>query len=394
MRFSFLCHEFPPIGGGAASALDSLTRTLAKRNYAVQIITIGYTSTKQQVRMDEFGREIVLLPARRRTLLAPGKVELLLSVTSLAWYSHSHVQRFAPTSPVAYFAFPAGLVGSFLRWKTKIPLVVSLRGSDVPGFSNARWGKSHRIQRLLIWPAFRFADRIIANGEFLTSLANQPFSDLPSPVVNVPNGIDLDSYTPNRSSTPHVPLKLLVVGQLIPRKRCDLLLQAIASTDDLPQVVAITFVGDGPQRTTLEQYATSELGQTPVNFLGAVSRERMPTVYAEHDVLVHLSSSEGVSNVIMEAIASGLALIATKDAVDGEIKRQMPDLLTAPTLKDIQDRLYTFLKSPDSIRLAGKRNRTIAEQRSWEVQTDVFLKTVRTCPIVTEGNAVDSVGNG
>jgi hypothetical protein len=53
LRLSFISHEFPPIGGGASSALDAITKRLSQRGHFVQILTIGLTDKISEASQEE-----------------------------------------------------------------------------------------------------------------------------------------------------------------------------------------------------------------------------------------------------------------------------------------------------------------------------------------------------
>lgn len=376
MKLTFLCHEFPPLGGGASTALDALTIALARQNYSVQIITIGYRILKTEHHTDSFGREIVRLPAFRRSLLAPGGMELLLSLAALSTISGFHVKRFHPDVIIAYFAFPAGLSGLLLARLFRIPLVVSLRGSDVPGFSAERWGKTKKLQSILLEPVWKYADLMIANGTHLATLGESAFDGMRANIKSVPNGVNTDQFKPHANKRTNGRVRLLFVGQLIARKRCAMILEAIKSSDVLLHGTELTVVGDGPLHEALSKQAEMIGPSAAITFLGAVSRDKMPEIYAENEVIIHLSKAEGVSNVIMESISAGLVIVATNTAVDPEIAGSLPDLLPDDSLSTLTNRLVELVQNRGTINSISQRNRTLALQYDWKEQGIKFIETI------------------
>ena len=151
MRLSFLSHAFPPIGGGAASALDALTRGLARRRHPVQILTSGLGNRRTEEN-DQPGREVLRFGVGRRHTISPSARELLRSYLALRYASLRPLRRFSPDVIVAFFAFPAGLAALGVGRRLGRRVVVSLRGSDVPGFSDERWGILRFAHRFLVRP--------------------------------------------------------------------------------------------------------------------------------------------------------------------------------------------------------------------------------------------------
>lgn len=324
LRILFLSHEFPPTGGGAATALDHLSRALACQGHAIGIITIGIGRGDEH-ETDPFGRLIIRLGARRRSLLAPSATELFRSYLALRFRSAQYAEGFRPDVLVAFFTFPAGRAALHLRHKIKVPLMVSLRGSDVPGFSPTRWGLLQRIQPTIVRPVWKSADLLSANGERLVQLARRfnPSRE----VLNLPNGVDTQMFFPAPTPPQKPPLKILCVGQLISRKRCLELLAGFqwALTQGLD--AELTFVGDGPLRTALQRAASNPALASRVRISGLVPRSNLPDLYRQHHVLAHLSSAEGISNVVLEALASGLTVIGTSSAQVAQSSPSEPHIL-------------------------------------------------------------------
>jgi glycosyltransferase involved in cell wall biosynthesis len=127
------------------------------------------------------------------------------------------------------------------------------------------------------------------------------------------NVVDTDRYRPtNGRRKIGGPVHLIAVGRLDRPKRFDRFLAIMARLRKLTATrIKATIIGEGSLRTVLERQA-AELGLLDglVEFRGAVSD--MPAVYQEADILVLTSDYEGTPNVALEAMASGLALVATR----------------------------------------------------------------------------------
>ncbi|WP_295045175.1 glycosyltransferase [uncultured Paracoccus sp.] len=122
-------------------------------------------------------------------------------------------------------------------------------------------------------------------------------------------GIDPASYR-HADRTP--PLRhLLFVGRLVPVKGVSVLIRAFGGiARDVPQAV-LTIVGDGPERAGLQRLV-SHLGlQDRIRFTGARTQQQVAAHMAEADLFVLPSFAEGLPVVLMEAMASGLPVIAT-----------------------------------------------------------------------------------
>ena len=109
---------------------------------------------------------------------------------------------------------------------------------------------------------------------------------------------------------------LLSVGKLIPLKRTELILEAMAvlrdRDPDLAGRVKLWVVGDGPRRAALQAMAADK--NLPVTFLGFVNQSALPAVYAAADCLVLTSQWETWGLVVNEAFACGLPAIVSDRA--------------------------------------------------------------------------------
>lgn len=105
------------------------------------------------------------------------------------------------------------------------------------------------------------------------------------------------------------PFRVVTAGRLIPRKRVDVIIEAIGRLRDRGHKVTLTVFGDGPQRSALERLA-ARLGLS-----GSVTFRGFEPSWHEHalhqDLFVHLSDDEGFCIVVAEAMMVGLPVIAS-----------------------------------------------------------------------------------
>jgi glycosyltransferase involved in cell wall biosynthesis len=125
------------------------------------------------------------------------------------------------------------------------------------------------------------------------------------------NVVDTNRFMPATTQRQGGPVHLIAVGRLEQQKRMDRFLSVLARLRTLTTTpIRATIIGEGSLRTALEGQA-AELGLLGgvVEFRGAVSD--MAAVYRLADILVLTSDHEGTPNVALEAMASGLAVVAT-----------------------------------------------------------------------------------
>jgi colanic acid/amylovoran biosynthesis glycosyltransferase len=126
-------------------------------------------------------------------------------------------------------------------------------------------------------------------------------------------GIDTDTFPLRRSeSRSGRPLRILNVGRLVPVKGQAVLLEALASVRRRGLDVTLTIVGDGPLRDSLRDLARDLGVENIVEFTGSVGQDDIAAHYRGADLFCLPSLREGVPVVLMEAMATGVPVIASR----------------------------------------------------------------------------------
>jgi glycosyltransferase involved in cell wall biosynthesis len=166
-------------------------------------------------------------------------------------------------------------------------------------------------------------DRVTAPTATALMLLRDHGLRAPSQVVS--NGIDLDLYSPGapdeslrrRYALPAGPPLVLSVGRLSPEKRADVLIEAVAGQDVADTVLALA--GSGPDESRLRELAARLGVADRVRFLGFIPGTDLPGLYRLADVFAIASEAELQSLVTMEAMASGLPVVAVSAGALGEL---------------------------------------------------------------------------
>jgi len=228
------------------------------------------------------------------------------------------------------YAFFTNFAAAYAAWATKT-LAIGSRRSEY----NPRKRKRGGVKRLLNakWPAFH-----IANSTPSADAVNCAFSLFTSRhVFTVRNGVDLNQFKCVSEATKKREY-VAAIGSLMPVKRWDRLLRVVR---DLKSVwgenICFQIAGDGPLRSALDKLA-DDLGVSKiVEFRGAI--HDIPAFLSGAKFLVHTSQSEGCPNVVMEAMACGLPVVAMET---GEIPYLVEDGKTGFVVR--QEDEATFVK--------------------------------------------------
>ena len=178
----------------------------------------------------------------------------------------------------------------------------------------------------------------------------------------IPNVVDTARFCP-ATRTAHNSTTVLGVGRLGPEKRFDVFLEVLArARRSSPHSVRGVIVGDGPFRSRLERKALElALGPGALEFRGAVAD--MPAIYENADLLLLTSDHEGTPNVILEAMASGLPVVATRV---GDVPELVLDhhtgLLCEPAnIEQLAQAVTEFVQNGDLRKRAGAEARRRVE---------------------------------
>lgn len=163
---------------------------------------------------------------------------------------------------------------------------------------------------------------------------------------------------------------ILFVGRLVLEKGLDTFADTLAELDRRGIVYKGLFVGEGPARSWIEAQAPQGI------FLGFQSGEALARAYASSDILFNPSSTETFGNVTLEAMASGLPVVAARAA--GSLSLVHPGLngwLTTPDdVQESADALARFINDPDARAAAGSAGRTLSRNFDWDTINDGLLK--------------------
>ncbi|WP_431857281.1 glycosyltransferase [Azospirillum sp.] len=320
-RLLLINYEYPPLGGGAANATANTARELARMGVAVCVVTSAFAGLPARETTAD-GVVIRRIPTLRRRRDRSSVVEMLAFLASSLLFTPAIARRWRPDATIAYFGLPCGPAAWLIRVLCGVPYAVSLRGGDVPGFLYDGISLYHRLAAPVIGALWRRAAAVVANSDGLAALARRFAPDVGVRVV--PNGVDTGLFRPAEAPEAERKdgrLRLLIVGRLVRQKGVDCILEAMARLD---APVSLRVVGDGGAREELERQAAALGLSGRVAFVGWAAREELPAAYRAADAFVFPSRDEGMPNVVLEAMASGLPVIATDIAgnrelvVDGE----------------------------------------------------------------------------
>ncbi len=334
-----LSANFHPYVGGAEKQALELSKALLGLGIKVRVLTrrVGGLARLDNV----CGVELRRLPAWGRGLLD----SIVFMVSSFLWLLRHHSEYGAVHAHLAGSpALAASLAARLLGKRAVVKLGGGRQVSEIAGSRRTAAGRMKLRALARLGPLWVAVSRDLA--------ALLPENGIPAEAVIVPNGVDTEAYRPAGLEKGELRRRLgwpegvvfLYAGRLSPEKRLDFFLEEFAAANGGFFVSA----GAGPLEAELRTKA-AELGLSGrTRFMPPA--EDIAALYRAADVFVLPSLSEGLSNSLLEAMACGLGVLAsrvggTPEAVEdgesgllfepedrGQLRRQLDRLLRDPEL--------------------------------------------------------------
>jgi teichuronic acid biosynthesis glycosyltransferase TuaC len=261
----------------------------------------------------------------------------------------------------AHYFYPDGVAAVMLGKYFNKPVVVTARGTDINLLPRYRLPR-----KMILWAAYNAKGVITVCNYLKDEMVGMGVR--PSQITPLRNGVDLQRFglldkAEARASLGVAGFTLLSVGLLNSHKGHDLAIKALTMLPDVSLMIA----GNGPDRKKLETLA-EELGVGDrVKLLGPIPQTQLRTYYNAADLLVLASSREGWANVLLESMACGTPVVASK--VCGT-----PEVVTAPEAGRLMaERTPESLAAAVSLLRAEipdrSATRRYAERFSWDETT-------------------------
>jgi glycosyltransferase involved in cell wall biosynthesis len=439
MRILIINYEFPPLGAGGGKASQKIAACLVEMGHHVRIITsrptqlytlmgnlavltgVGFwiylvyiklafnkdlsdhgftilgtlllltgfilrntgltwelTNPIRGLKPVEFvdGVEVQRIPVLRQRQEYCSTFEMGTFLLSGMWYSLWQAREFKPDVVHIFFGIPDGPLGWLLKRVYGLPYLISLRGADVPSDEVKRFAKHYKLLRPLVRWLWRDADALVAVSNGLRGYAYETTPDLPIHVI--PNAIELSVFTPPRQRSQDGPVRLLFVGRFNAFKNVEALLEAAGQLKAKGiDNFELQLIGDGERRSNLERLTVEKQLTRHVHFLGWVDRKAIVDRYRQADLFVTATTWEGMPNTVLEAMACGLPVVATRASGLQELVREgvngyLVDLNDSAALANC---LAELIDNPYERQRMGKESRKVAEQEfAWEYIAEQYVQ--------------------
>lgn len=276
---------------------------------------------------------------------------------------------------------PAGMVALLVKFFKKIPVAITLWGSDflllrIPGFAFLFRALVHR------------ADAIICESDHFRDRLHQ-IGVSPNKIFVLPNGIDLENFNPTgkidarrQLALPENKTIILNIGAMSPRKGQKYLVEAIPEIIEKDKNVQFIFIGDGEIRTELESLVSAGKLAPYVLFPGMQKASQIPLWLNAADIFVLPSLFEGNPNVLLEAMACGLPVVSTTVGGIPEMVRDGQEGLLGPpkSSQSLARHIASLIQDKTLREKLGQNALKIirANYGSWERQSEKLISIYET----------------
>ena len=365
MRVLLLNYEYPPVGGGAGYATANIASSLANMGIKAEVLTSRINGEVDGEVVD--GVPIHRVWSWRNGIHDCGLRGAYTYVMSAALKRRQlHAERHYDIEHY-FFSMPTGLLTLIPGFKPTTPYIVSLRGSDVPGYDpfNKKVEWIHAMLKPLTRRIWKRARKVIALSDALAETAKDTAPELDIGVI--PNGIDTDHFSPPERRASRRTTRLITVARLLERKGIHTILEAIAKPTPLP--VELKIIGTGPYEAELRELV-DQLGLgSRVHFLGYVPNEELPAYYRRSDIFVLPSATESFGLVFAEAMSCGLPIAASNvGGIPETVRDGIDGLLCSPDdPPSLRENIIQLMSSADAREdISNSQRQRILEHYPWE----------------------------
>jgi len=364
-----LNYEFPPIGGGGGQAHHCLLKEYAgNEQLRIDVLT---SAPAPGFNVEDFANNITIykVGVHKKDLHYWRRIEVIEWLAKARWHYRRLLRLHQYDLAHAFFGFPTGWL--CLRTAKKLPFIISLRGSDVPG-RHARLMIDYKVLGPVFKAIWKKAAVLVAVSE---GLKQRALRFMPSASIEViPNGIELDRFYPAQVKKRQEVLRLITVGRLSVTKRVQMLIEATELLRREGYKVHLAVVGGGAMERPLKQIISQKALDGVVEIVGRVAAEDMPQLYRDSDIFVSASMQEGMSNAMLEAMASGLPIITTRCEGADELIADNGIVLDQADAEAVAEAIIKLADDEQVYNAMCRSARKRAEGFTWAAVAEQYLR--------------------
>ncbi|MEZ4886688.1 MAG: glycosyltransferase family 4 protein [Chitinophagales bacterium] len=301
MKILYLNYEFPPVGGGASPVSYEIARRYVAIGHEVRVVTMSFGDLPTyEVKEGIHIYRVKCLRTKPNICYPYEQGSYLLSAMT---FLKQHLKHYSYDICHCHFLIPTGILAYWVKKNFHVPYVITIHGSDVPGYNPDRFQFLHRLTPPLLRRIIKHSEKIISPSIYLKKLLLQRVGDFEDKIVFIPNGIDPNVYLP-MSKKPII----FSSGRLLARKGFQYLIQSVGKED---MGFEVHIAGDGPMMPTLVQLAKKSKTKIVLHGWLDNTSEKYKYLLGQASIFALVSAKENASISLLEAMSAACVVITS-----------------------------------------------------------------------------------
>jgi len=370
LRIAMISELFMPyVKGGVERRYWEIARRLAKRHevheFTMRLPGTPAEETIEGISVHRTGYVDRLYDASGRRRVRPA----LEFARGLFRRLGQEKRRFDVVDCSAFPFFPCYPAKSF-SWRQRAPLIITFH-EVWSGYWREYLGNWAMAQagRIIERSIVRLPDLIVSVSNLTSGLLVDNLGADSKRVVHVPNGVDPSMF--KAGSHTKEPRTVLYAGRLVPSKRVDLIIEALATVREVYPDARLNIIGDGPELPPLKSLA-EKLGLAGnVLFLGTLpTYQKVADRMMASTMFVMPSIREGFGMVVLEAMAASTPVIIVRSKMNAALElvdHESTGLIVEPGNHDaIAEAMIRLLSDDKLYQRLARNGRSLAESLTWD----------------------------
>lgn len=373
MRILVISHEYPPIGGGGATACYNLTKQYALMGHEVDIITADINGKESS--FSEGNIKVYKVKCKRAYTDHSSFYEMFTFLIG-ALHKVKEICKVDSYDIVqVFFGIPSGPIGYYIKRKYKIPYIIRVGGGDIPG-TQKRFNFIYKIISPFLKVIWKNAEYVVTNSEGLKNRALNFYQKANHTVIY--NGIDLADFPNKKEKKNEDKIKIVTTARLVERKGIQHVLEALSIlANKYGDYIQYTIIGDGPYRENLEKMIDEYQLKENVVITGMLPRNDVLKLLCQSDIFVLLSHWEGMPNVVLEAMACRLPIVMSDCEGSLELVKDNGYIIKSGDnlVQEFISKIENLMNDQELCKSLGNNSfQMIEKQFLWEISAKDYLE--------------------
>jgi glycosyltransferase involved in cell wall biosynthesis len=355
MRILHVTKKYPNALGGDAIVVSSLEKEQTKQGHIVYIATTNCPEIIEKESLYKFG-----LKDKAKNL---DKISFkrVFSLIILTYQGLLYIKKIKP-DVIHSHSSDIGFIISIPAKAYHIPVINT---AHIVTFTNKEYHPIKRFAELFFLKYAGFKKIITVDKSSLSGFKKERIKR----VEYIPNGVDLEYYCKQKAGKDDQIIRFLFIGRLEKQKGLEYLLQAVRILKNQNKKFLVTIVGNGSQEKNLKKLSKELEIEELIKFEGIIENKLIPEQYQNADIFILPSIHEGFPLVNLEAMASGLPIIATNvGSIPETVKDGVNGILVRPRdAEKLAEAMKKLIENETLRNQLGNKGREIAkEEYGWK----------------------------